>query len=164
MSIKPRTIDNLGMETSVRYAKDKELLDLRMVEDSRWISPRIEVSVTKPYVPSEFDQLFSAKPTMQWALFSAPPAFEAYSRALFSYQLIPSLGSTEKQEADTEKLAALEDALHKENQQGKGRDRGGRDKHEEHERKRILALLKCIGQLDKTLVFINSRRNQYQRG
>jgi len=160
MSIKPRTIDNLGVDSSVRYAKDKELLDLRMVEDSRWVSPRIEVSVTKPYVASEFDQLFSAKPTTQWALFSAPPAFEAYSRALFSYQLIPSLGSAEKQEADAEKLAALED---KEQRQGKG----GRDKQEEEkekERKRILALLKCIEQLDKNLVFINSRRNQYQRG
>lgn len=161
MSVKPRTIDNLGMDTSVRYAKDKELLDLRMVEDSKWISKRIEVSVTKPYVPSDFDKLFSAKPTMQWALFSAPPEFEAHTRALFSYQLIPSLGTNEKQESDTEKLIALEDALDKEKRQGKD-DR--EQQEDEHDRKRLLALLKCIEKLDNTLIFINSRRNQYQRG
>ena len=163
MSVKPRTIDNLGMETSVRYAKDKEQLDLRLVEDSKWISKRIEVSVTKPYVPSEFDKLFSAKPTMQWAIFSAPPTYEAHNRALFSYQLIPSLGSNERQEADAEKLMALEDTLDKdkETRYGKG---DWDQQEEENDRKRLLALFKCLGKLDKTLIFINSRRNQYQRG
>jgi hypothetical protein len=161
MTVKPRTIDNLGMDSSVRYAKDKELLDLRLVEDSKWVSKRIEVSATKPYIPSEFDKLFSAKPTIQWALFSAPPASEPQSRTLFSYQLIPSLGSNEKQEADAEKLTALEDTLDKEKRQGKG-DRDQQE--EEKERKRLLALFKCLEKLDKALIFINSRRNQYQRG
>ncbi len=161
MSIKPRTIDNLGTDSSVRYAKDKELLDLRMLEDSKWVSKRIEISVTKPYVPSDFDKLFLAAPKTQWAAFSLPPAFEAQRSTIFSYQLIPSLGSSEEQEADMEKLMALEDALHKEKKQGKGDQN---QQEEESERKRLLAFLKCLQQLDKALVFINSRRNQYQRG
>ncbi|HEX2583270.1 MAG TPA: DUF5399 family protein [Chlamydiales bacterium] len=161
MSIKPRTIDNLGMESSVRYAKDKEQLDLRLVEDSKWISKRIEISVTKPYVPSEFEKLFSAKPTLQWALFSAPPAYEAHTQALFSYQLIPSLGSNEKQEADAEKLIALEESLKKERRPSKD---GEEQQEEERKRKRLLAFFKCLEKLDQTLTFINARRNQYQRG
>jgi hypothetical protein len=161
MSVKPRTIDNLGLEPSVRYAKDKEQLDLHLIEDSKWVSRHIEVSATKPYVPSEFDKLFSAKPTIQWALFSSPPATDAQMRALFSYQLIPSLGSSEKQEAETEKLTALKDTLEKEKRQGKDQ---GKDQQEENQRKRLLAFFKCLEKLDKTLLFINSRRNQYQRG
>ena len=166
MSVKPRTIDNLGMDTSVRYAKDKESIDIRMVEDSKIIPQRLEISVTKPYVQSEFDKLFSLDRTVHWALFSAPPEYEAHTRLLFSYQLIPSLGTYEKQEADSDKLSELEDALNK-SRKKKGRQNDKNDKEEqeeEQERKTLMALLKCIEKLDRTLVFINSRRNQYQRG
>jgi hypothetical protein len=164
MSVKSRTIDNLGIDSSVRYAKDVEQLDSRMMEDSKWVSKRIEVSVTKPYTPSEFDKLFAARPTTQWALFAAPPAFEAHTRALFSYQLIPSLGSNEKQEADVEKLIALEDALDQERRRNKDNREDSEEGKEKDARKRLLALLQCLGKLDKTLLFINARRNQYQRG
>ncbi len=159
MSVKPRTIDNLGVDSSIRYAKDKELLDTRFIEESKWIPKKTEVSVTKPYIPTEFEQLFSPARTVQWALFDAPPDYGANARALFSYQLIPSLGTYEKQEADEEKLAALEDAIHK---REKNQDQGSQE--EEKERQAILALFQCIKKLDKTLSMINSRRNQYQRG
>ena len=163
MSVKPRTIDNLGVESSVRYARDKEQLDLNLIADSKWVSKQIEIAVTQPYVPSEFEKLFSAKPTIQWALFSAPPAYEAQTRALFSYQLIPSLGSNEKQEAETEKLMAMKDSLEKEKRQGKGNQDQDQDQ-EEKQRKKLLAFFKVLEKLDKTLIFINARRNQYQRG
>jgi len=161
MTVKPRTIDNLGMEPSVRYARDQESIDFRMLEDSKIMPKRLEISVTKPYVPSEFEKLFSLDRTVHWALFSAPPEYEAHTRLLFSYQLIPSLGTYEKQEADSDKLSALADALNK----PRKRKKNDKDQQEEEqERKTLLALLKCIEKLDRTLVFINSRRNQYQRG
>ena len=150
MSIKSRTIDNLGIESSIRYAKDKELLDTRLIDESKWVPNKTEVSVTRPYVPSEFDQLFSLGRTIQWALFDPPPNFEAHTRALFSYQLIPSLGSYEKQEADTDKLAALEP-------QGLG-------PQEKKEWETLVKFLKTVGSLDKMLGMINGRLNQYHRG
>lgn len=172
MSVKPRTIDNLGMDTSVRYAKDKESLDLRLLDESKWLPPRLEVSVTKPYVPSDFDTLFSLSRTVQWASFAPPPDYEMQTRALFSYQLIPSIGTYEKQEADTEKLNYMENVFSKKKEDGK---RGKREKRarseeereeeqEEAERQTLLALFKCIEKFDRTLSHINSRRNQYQRG
>jgi hypothetical protein len=168
MSVKPRTIDNLGMETSVRYAQDKEQLDVRLLDESKWLPKKLEVSVTKPYVPSEFDQLFSSERINQWAFFAAPPRYEMQNKTLFSYQLVPSLGTYEKQEADTEKLAALKDVLSKRRRQ-KGQDQSGKEQNneqekEEEERQTLLALFKCIETLDRSLSFINSRRNQYQRG
>lgn len=167
MTVKPRTIDNLGVESSIRYAKDQEALDTRLIQDSRFIPQKTEVSVVKPYVPAELEQYFAAGKVALWAAFSPPPDYLLQGKPLFSYQLIPSLGSYEKQEADSDKLESLEDALNKPYARKQSREGGDQEKEkqeEEKERQILLALLKCIGALDRTLVFINSRRNQYQRG
>lgn len=167
MTVKPKTIDNLGIETSIRYAKDMELLDQKLVQESRLIPQKTEISALKPYVPSEFDQLFAPGKTMLWAAFAPPPDYFSVSRGFFSYQLVPSLGSFEKQEADAEKLASLEDVLKKPNARKK-RDHGSDSDKEreegEKERQVLVALLQTISKLDRTLTLINSRRNQYQRG
>ncbi len=179
MSIKSRTIDNLGIETSVRYAQD-QALDVRFLDDSKLLPKKLEVSVTSPYVPSEFDQLFSSDRLNQWALFSAPPNYGTQTRTLFSYQLIPSIGTYEKQEADIEKLTALQNVLinsRRTKEEGRSKKNRSQQKEEddesgteqdhegeESERQTLLALFKCIETLDRTLTFINSRRNQYQRG
>ena len=163
MSVKPRTIDNLGIEAAIRYARDKEVFESTFIEDSRIVSQKLEIPVGRPYVPSEFDQLFSIGKTIAWASFYPPPEYFSYAKPLFSYQLIPSLGGYEKQEADADKLAALEDAIDK--QKGSKQDQSDKEKEEEEkERKTISELLRCIEKLDRTLILINSRRNQYQRG
>ena len=84
----------------------------------------MEVPVLKPYALSDFDQLFSLNKTSIWASFSPPPNY--YSTAkLFSYQIVPSLGGEDKQEADMDKLEHLGDALSKDQDQqhqGQGQD------------------------------------------
>ncbi len=168
MDVKPRTIDNLGIESSVRYAKDMEILDKRLIDESRFIPQKTEVSVAKAYVLSEFDQLYAPGKTMLWANFAPPPNYFSILKPLFSYQLIPSLGGYEKQESDIEKLTSLEDVLHKPYSRKKegGSDQEQQREHDEEERERqvLVALLQTIGKLDRTLSLINSRRNQYQRG
>ncbi|MES2272884.1 MAG: DUF5399 family protein [Chlamydiota bacterium] len=170
MTIKPRTIDNLGVESSIRYAKDQEMLDTRLIDESRLIPQRTAISVVKPYVPSEFEQLFTPGKLIPWASFLPPPDFYTYTKPLFSYQLIPSLGSYEKQEADTDKLDNLEDVLKKPHarKHSKGdqsdQEKEKENQEEEKERKVLVTLLQCIAKLDKSLTLINSRRNQYQRG
>jgi len=158
---KPRTIDNMGIETSSRYARDKASLDTKLIEESRFIPLKTEVSVVKPYLPTEFEEYLTFGRLTLWASFGPPPDYLAYAKPLFSYQLIPSLGGYEKQEADTDKLEALKDTL---NKQGKEGDSQGQEQEEERERKILMKLLQTIGKLDRTLILINSRRNQYQRG
>jgi hypothetical protein len=159
MTVKPRTIDNMGIDTSSRYARDKASLDTKLIDESRYIPNKTEVSVVKPYFPTEFEEyLFPNKLTL-WASFSPPPDYLAYAKPLFSYQLIPSMGGYEKQEADSDKLEALEDSLNKQSKDGKQDQQ-----EEERERKILMKLLKTVGTLDRTLILINSRRNQYQRG
>jgi hypothetical protein len=160
MSVKPKTIDNLGVEASVRYAKDKELFESHLIEESKLIPQKTTVQTLTPYVSSDFDELFAVERSSIWAAFSPPPEYQYSAKPLFSYQLIPSLGSPEKLEAESDKLQSLEDALHKEHKEGQEQQ----DDSEEKERQALLALLKCIKQLDKTLSLINARRNQYQKG
>lgn len=162
MTVKPRTIDNLGIETSSRYARDQAQLDTKFIEESRFIPLKTEVSVLKPYLPTEFEEYLRAGTLTLWASFEAPPEYYVSSKPLFSFQLIPSLGGYEKQEADEDKIEALEDSLNKSFKEGK-RDQQ-EQQEDEKERKTILGLLQTISKLDRTLGLINSRRNQYQRG
>lgn len=168
MTVKPRTIDNLGIETSRRYARDKEQLEeSKLIEDSKFIPQKTEVSVLKPYFPPELQEYLLPTPQTIWAAFEAPPEYMMLSSPLFTYQLVPSLGDSGKQEANTDKLEALEDTLSKSFKEGKkqGRNQDQQDEQEEEkERKTLLHLLKTIGKFDRTLQMINSRRNQYQRG
>lgn len=151
---KPRTIDNLGIETSVRYAKDMELLDTQLVRDASLIGQKTETSsLLRAHVPTEYEQLFQVGKPVLWAAFNPPPGFSG--KNLFTYKLIPSLGNEED-----DRLASLEDALQKPFKDRK-EEQG---EQEDKERKILLNLLRCIDKLDKTLIFINARRNQYQRG
>ena len=162
MTVKPRTIDNMGIDTSSRYARDKSTLDTKLIEESRFIPIKTEVSVVKPYISTEFEEFLQPSKLTIWASFSPPPEYLSYGKPLFSYQLIPSLGGYEKQEADSDKLEALEDTLNKAFKDGRGDQQ--EQQEEERERKTLIGLLQVINKLDRTLTLINSRRNQYQRG
>ncbi len=157
MSVKSRTIDNLGKDASIRYAKDQELFERLIIADSILIPNKTEVSVAKPNFLSEFEQSYSVGKTTAWALFSPPPNFFGAAKTLFSYRLIPSLGEYEKWETDSDKLESFDAMKWEEKEEDES------DKHEK-ERQILLALFQCISQLDKSLSLINARRNQYQRG
>lgn len=158
-----RTVDNLGLEASRRYAKDKELLDTRFIEESRIIPQKAQTTVWRPYLPSEFSQRFQQFNRTIWALFYPPSGILEEGRQLFSYQVIPSLGGSTKQEADLEKLQAWKRKKKKGDSQ---RDNKGdnQEEPEEKEQKTLIALLQCIALLDRDLALVNSRRNQYQKG
>ena len=162
MTLKPRTIDNLGIDASVRYAQDLEQIDRRLIEESKWLPDRTVVSVAKPYIPTEFEKLFSLPQARIWATFMAPSDYYDRIGRFFSYQLIPSLGSYEKQEDDTDKLTALEDALNKPFDQQSSSDQ--EQEQEENERQILMAFMETLTKFDRALSLINSRRNQYHRG
>lgn len=164
MSLKPRTIDNLGIEASVRYAKDKELFEPLFLEESRIVSQKTEIPALSPYIASDLEELFATTSTSIWASFEPPPNFNFF-KPLFTHQIIPSMGGYEKQEQALEKIEGIEDALQKDKRRGKrkGFDSSEED-HDEKERKTLVSFFQCMQKLDKTLAFINSRRNQYQKG
>ena len=145
-----RTIDNLGVDISSRYAEDQASLDETFLADARIIPQQTKVSVTAPSFASEFAILFElGKRGAQWASFYAPPRYYAYRRRLFAEQLIPDLGSPEMQESQMQRI---ESYLEEENT-------------EIHtEKGKLLKLLKSLHAFDQLLIDINSRRAQYQKG
>ncbi|MGD2169821.1 MAG: DUF5399 family protein [Chlamydiota bacterium] len=160
MSTKPRTIDNLGTDASNRYAVDQKLVDKELLQGSRQVGGLSEVSVTTPYIPSGFDEQFNTfQKNLPWARFAPPPKYLSHRKRIFTFQLVPSLGSTEKHEQELQKLSKDKEEKHKEHQfEGFEKD------EEEKERKKVIKLLKMLGLYDQYLSLINARRGQYHKG
>jgi hypothetical protein len=173
----PRTIDNLGLDVSTRYAEDQQKLDQKLIKESKAIPSQTEIDVTSPAFASEFDLLFdTAKRNLPWAEFSVPEKYNEQKKRLFTFQLIPSLGTQDKKEGQAQKILAKFQGTtqHREKEEKEEKDQKGskkrkweeeKEKHEEDKEKKILMnLLNCILTLDKTMMDINSRRTQYQKG
>ncbi|NGX59600.1 MAG: hypothetical protein KR126chlam3_00753 [Chlamydiae bacterium] len=154
-----RTIDNLGVEISTRYAEDRELYDESLIKDARLIPAQTRITTTVPSYTSEFELLFElGKRRALWALFRAPPNYYVYRRRLFAEQIIPDLGSPDLQESQLERLEAL-------GEEEKERHKEPRDEEEIEKEKKILKkLLQNVLLFDQLLIDINSRRSQYQKG
>lgn len=160
MTSKPRTIDNLGLDASVRYAQDQKLFEAHFIEDSQMVARRSEIPVFKPYAPSDFDLRFGTPKQIMWASLPTPPKSGSSMQSLFSYSLIPSLHMDEDH-PDLEEV--LQGALDQQRQQNP--DSSDEEKQQEEKEQQILiAFAKCVAKINQSLQLINSRRNQYQRG
>jgi hypothetical protein len=147
-----RTIDNLGVEISTRYATDREVYDESLIKEARLIPSQTLVTTTLPLYSSEFDMLFElGKRRALWAAFRPPPNYNTSRRRLFAEQLIPDLGSPDFQDAKLERLEAFE--------------KEEKDGEEVKKEKEVLTkLLQNLHLFDQLLIDINSRRSQYQKG
>jgi hypothetical protein len=151
MSIKARTIDDLGIEASNQYAKNQKELDRRLIEESHLFPSISEIGGIFPYAPPEYEDRFAVKRYAVWAGFKPPKNYPAVASRLFTYQFIPSLGSAEKQQALIDTFSALGETVPK-------------DPVQQYEYKKILSLLQLLAKLGKTFDLIIARCNQYQRG
>src|SRR5579863_7976964 len=113
----PRTIDNLGMDVSTRYAEDQKILDQSIIKEARNIPLQTEIDVTAPFFPSELEGLLHMSPLhSSWASFIAPALYYEQRKKLFTFQSIPSLGSEDKKESQTQKILTKLQLLEKQQQ------------------------------------------------
>lgn len=156
-----RTIDNLGVDISTRYAEDREIYDESLVKDSQLIPSQTQIAMTLPSYAGEFDMLFGlGKQKALWATFRAPPNYYAYRRRLFAELLIPNLGNPELQESKLERLEAFG-----EDERKKHSNSAQEEEEEIEKEKQILKkLLENLTFFNQMLIDINSRRSQYQKG
>ncbi len=164
MTIKSRTIDNLGVEASVRYAKDKELLEPKFIEESKLISQKTQISAITPYIPREWELSFSMAKPLPFALFSPPPQYS--TDFLFTYQLIPALGGYEVTDEEIDLKEMVERAFDQKKRKRKRKNIQDLEEQEkeEEEKEILITLFECIHKIDQSMNLINARRNQYQRG
>lgn len=140
-----RTIDNLGLETSTRYATDQETFEESLIKEALTVSNQSSVSTTLPFFASEFEELFDlGKRRKRWASFKEPERYRGSRRRLFADQLIPGLGTPDFQETVIERIEAADEGS--------------------EEQKILLTLLQKVLEADQILIEINSRRSQYQKG
>ena len=160
MSSDAKTIDNLGVDLSVQYARSQQDVDVKLMRESRSVPIHTQVTTTEPSFPSHIEELFALnKKNISFARFKAPEGFHSHQLPIVTYQIVPSMGSFEKQEVNKEKVDAMKD------------EEGKRDKKDEEaeseELKEIAIVTKMLdkmGLLDKYLGMINSRREQYHKG
>lgn len=174
-----RTIDNLGIEISNRYAEDQSTLDEKLIKESRQMPFAIGIDSTSPSFSQEFTLLFGLELRgARIALFQAPLGYFAQRRRLFTRQLMPILGSEEKieaQELRIKGIAAGEDEDEEESKQP-GQEQGEAKEEApqtpipifadtvKREKRILLNLLSLIHKYDQDLIDINSRRSQYHKG
>lgn len=171
--VEPRTIDNLGLETSVRYAQDQEFLDKAMTKESPFVTMSTQIDVATPFFKSEFDTLFQiTRRFAPWAFLQAPKGYNLQMMRLFTFQTIPSLGSEEFLIAQMDKIrdrvASSKEERAKKRASGQGAEYAWEDDKEEDEEMResktLIALLEYLQSVDLLLTQINARRSQYSKG
>ncbi len=152
-----RTIDNLGVDTSTRYAEDRANFDESLIKEAVFAPSQAKVASTSPNYSSEFDALFNLEERgISWAAFKAPPNFASIRRKLFAELTIPLLGSTEKRDAQVQRLEAY--STQEQDGHPTESDEIGKEKQT------LVSLLNKLGDFDQLLFDINSRRVQYQKG
>ena len=150
----PKTVSNLPLDVSIRWAEDQKILEESkpIIRDSTMASNAASTEVILPANQSEIEVLFGlSKLHPAWATFQKPPGFFFLRRRIFRSQLVPFLGSDEQQDSMMTRIQGT-----------KGDDQD----HEqwEEEKKRLVAMLKLMQLLNKDLIDITTRCKQYQKG
>ncbi len=152
--VEPKTVSNLPLDVSIRWAKDQELLTQTqpMTQDADSIAKHAVSDVNLPTSQSQVEVLlglYTRNPT--WAAFQMPKGFIGQRRRLFTSQLVGFLGSDEQQDT---LIARIQGATGQE-----------QDKDEwDQEKTLLLQVLKLMSMLNKDLIDIVSRCKQYQKG
>lgn len=152
--VEPKTVSNLPLDVSIRWAKDQEFLTETkpIIQDAMGISQHAQAEVNLPTAQSQIDillGLFQRNPT--WAQFQIPKGFVGQRRRLFTSQLATFLGSDEQQDTLIARI------------QGASGEEGDKDAWE-NEKNFMLQLMMLMNTLNKDLIDIVSRCKQYQKG
>lgn len=164
----PRTIDNLGIDISTRYARDQNELDTSLIKEAGKVSEQAQIDVSFPSFTSEWEAMFEmGNRTLPWADFHAPEKYSEQKKRLFTHNIFPGMGDENKKEAIMLRVSTFtftQEEGDKEKEKKMAWEEEKEKEDEEKEKKTILALLNTIQLLDKLLVDVNARRGQYQRG
>ena len=151
MAGESKTIDNLGLDLSVKYAQNEQLYDDSLIKESNIIPKLTQLSVIVPHVSSEIDELFDYDNKNQtWADFVPPPNYVYAKTNLFSHNIAPSLGPIEIQEEEKEKINKLQTQ--------------NLSANDEKEIDALLNFFDIFEKLNQDLSSINSKRSQYHKG
>ena len=102
----------------------------------------------------------------QWAAFSTPDLYEGRKKAIFTTQVLPFMGSTDKKEAQKERVKKRPER-DREKEEQKRRPRWQQEKEEQDEEKEkstLLALFSCLETLNNDMIEAMAKMKQFQKG
>lgn len=161
MTVDPKTIHNLGKDASTAYAQLARVRDefkSSVVQDPSVIQKIQEFPVLSPQAQSDFNTKYLSKASALTAKFSEP--LESAQSAVFTFELIPSLGSFEQFEEPQGLVDKLIQEHLKENPNINDKQLQAIQKEEPI----VVRFLSTYHFLSKTLADIQAQRNRFQRG
>lgn len=162
-----KTIDNLGMDISSHYARSRGEMSEELIKESSIASSSAKIDVTKPAFKSEYDTILGTRQRYQgWALFPLPKDLERLSRRAFTNHLLPSIRTDEFGLLEADRIRAHNEKKQKAKKRKTSYDyeEAIEDEEAEKESNTLMDFIAEFQQLDKNLIAINGRRNQYQKG
>ncbi len=165
-----KTIDNLGVEISTRFAKDLEQTQIQLISESKVVTPKAQIDVTSPAFKSAYDSMFGLRQrNKEWAIFQKSNAFDRTSSRIFVHHLLPSIRSDEFGLMESDRIKArLQSKKKKRLQEKPQREYDWEERYEDEEELKeseiLLFFIQAVQNLDKSLLAINASRSQYQKG
>lgn len=163
----PRTIDNLGVENYTRYAEDQALFDKTYISESGRIVSQAAIEITVPAYNTQFRLLLGISYLHpQWATFIPPSVNIGRQRLLFTSQVLPFMGTTDKKEAQKERIKTrLQEEKAKEDRKARPQwEQEKEDQDEEREKNTLLELFACLEILNTDMIEILTKMKQFQKG
>jgi|GEM_PF-671857 len=162
--MEPKTIDDLGIEISQRYALDIAEYEKGYYDEAPRVSQQMQVDVTETYYPSHVDAMLGGDlKNHPFPDFYPPMNYTIQRQRTFTHQLLPSLGSDEMLETQIERIKSTV-STDEEGVKGKGWEQVANFDEEAKEAKTLVKFLHLIQSFDRILKEIHAGRNQYQRG
>ena len=161
MTVDPKTIHNLGKNASTAYAQLEKVRDeftSSVVQDPSVIKKIQEFPVLNPQALSDFEAKYFTKTPTLTAKFSEPES--PAQSAVFTFELIPSLGSFE----NFEEPQGLIDQLIAKHLQENPNIEDKQLQAIQNQEPVIVEFLSTYHFLGKTLHDIQAQRNRFQRG
>lgn len=94
-----KTVDNLGIDAHINYARSEGLKDISGGQEAVRISSVAEYDNFAPTTYDQFSTLFNTNiRNIPWGVIDKPQGYDIQQKRVFTYQIAPSLGSEEKQE------------------------------------------------------------------
>ncbi|MCP5510156.1 MAG: DUF5399 family protein [Chlamydiales bacterium] len=165
-----KTVDNLGVEISSRFAKDLESVQTQLISESKTISPKTHIDISTPAFKSAFDTMFDLRRrNKEWAIFHRPSTVHWGNARIFGSHLLPLVRSDEFGLLERERIMARRSTSKKKRLEEKAKNAyDWEERYEEEEEQKesdiLLFFIQAVQELDKSLIEINGRRSQYQKG
>ena len=158
-----RTIDNLSIDTSIQFEENKAHVDTKLIFDSDRVQASVRLDNFSSTLHSNVSQLFDLdKDTTP---VSPPPGFHDQSGRLFTHQLAPNLGPTDKIEAIEARIEGIKNQTLLQMKEDPRSEAGiAKKKDVENQAHVLQSLLLTVLEINKGIEFTNGERARFKKG